>query len=390
MFSCSEFYLKTSFCLYLNRVFLYWCEAKMMIQEHPGGAKTSAELMMRPPAPAPAAGTGGGGSGERRSSTLKPPDQVLKCPRCDSLNTKFCYYNNYSLTQPRHFCKNCRRYWTKGGALRNVPIGGGCRKNKRANKKAVPEPERRRHHLDHLDQETASSGTSDVTNSLHLQALCSKQPAISFMEFPGLAAFARLQQHQHQQQEPVTVAGDQPSVTWLTTPATATTSGAATSILQSSCQALSNLPSLESTLLGLNFPAVKSENMNVAGLDVNSGADMSSFFESPHTESFSAADLQWRIQQHRLAMLLADHNDADREREISRLHVKPPCKPTDFACLYNNNFSERPEWQPAAPVAGVDVHGHHAYDGAVDTGYWSPVTAWPDYHHYASPAGALP
>ncbi|EFJ20302.1 hypothetical protein SELMODRAFT_19630, partial [Selaginella moellendorffii] len=56
------------------------------------------------------------------------PNQVLKCPRCNSLNTKFCYYNNYSLTQPRHFCKNCRRYWTKGGALRNVPIGGGCRK----------------------------------------------------------------------------------------------------------------------------------------------------------------------------------------------------------------------------------------------------------------------
>ncbi|RAZ36360.1 hypothetical protein DK853_48805, partial [Klebsiella oxytoca] len=20
-------------------------------------------------------------------------------------NTKFCYYNNYNLTQPRHFCK---------------------------------------------------------------------------------------------------------------------------------------------------------------------------------------------------------------------------------------------------------------------------------------------
>ncbi|KAL2522797.1 dof zinc finger protein DOF5.7-like [Forsythia ovata] len=53
-----------------------------------------------------------------------------KCPRCDSSNTKFCYYNNYNLTQPRHFCKTCRRYWTKGGALRNVPIGGGCRKNK--------------------------------------------------------------------------------------------------------------------------------------------------------------------------------------------------------------------------------------------------------------------
>ncbi|XP_076885602.1 dof zinc finger protein DOF5.7-like [Bidens hawaiensis] len=53
----------------------------------------------------------------------------LKCPRCDSTNTKFCYYNNYNLTQPRHFCKTCRRFWTKGGALRNIPIGGGCRKN---------------------------------------------------------------------------------------------------------------------------------------------------------------------------------------------------------------------------------------------------------------------
>ncbi|KAJ4838060.1 hypothetical protein Tsubulata_044363 [Turnera subulata] len=58
----------------------------------------------------------------------QPP---LKCPRCDSSNTKFCYYNNYSLSQPRHFCKACKRYWTRGGTLRNVPVGGGCRKNKR-------------------------------------------------------------------------------------------------------------------------------------------------------------------------------------------------------------------------------------------------------------------
>ncbi|XP_007024439.2 PREDICTED: dof zinc finger protein DOF3.1 [Theobroma cacao] len=58
-----------------------------------------------------------------------PEQEQLKCPRCDSTNTKFCYYNNYNLSQPRHFCKNCRRYWTKGGALRNIPIGGGTRKN---------------------------------------------------------------------------------------------------------------------------------------------------------------------------------------------------------------------------------------------------------------------
>ncbi|KAL4291508.1 hypothetical protein GQ457_14G009710 [Hibiscus cannabinus] len=62
--------------------------------------------------------------------------QALKCPRCDSSNTKFCYYNNYSLSQPRHFCKGCKRYWTRGGTLRNVPVGGGCRKNKRVKRPA--------------------------------------------------------------------------------------------------------------------------------------------------------------------------------------------------------------------------------------------------------------
>ncbi|CAN4099310.1 unnamed protein product [Withania somnifera] len=67
---------------------------------------------------------------------LRPQhDQPLKCPRCDSTHTKFCYYNNYSLSQPRYFCKSCRRYWTKGGTLRNIPVGGGCRKNKKVSSK---------------------------------------------------------------------------------------------------------------------------------------------------------------------------------------------------------------------------------------------------------------
>ncbi|CAN8257358.1 unnamed protein product [Cochlearia groenlandica] len=66
-----------------------------------------------------------------RLANIPLPEMALKCPRCDSTNTKFCYFNNYSLTQPRHFCKSCRRYWTRGGALRTVPVGGGCRRNKR-------------------------------------------------------------------------------------------------------------------------------------------------------------------------------------------------------------------------------------------------------------------
>ncbi|XP_039052301.1 dof zinc finger protein DOF2.2-like [Hibiscus syriacus] len=66
-----------------------------------------------------------------RLAKVPQPEAPLKCPRCESTNTKFCYFNNYSLTQPRHFCKTCRRYWTRGGALRNVPVGGSGRRNKK-------------------------------------------------------------------------------------------------------------------------------------------------------------------------------------------------------------------------------------------------------------------
>jgi hypothetical protein len=71
-----------------------------------------------------------------RLARIPLPEPGLKCPRCDSTNTKFCYFNNYSLSQPRHFCRACRRYWTRGGALRNVPVGGGYRRHaKRAKPK---------------------------------------------------------------------------------------------------------------------------------------------------------------------------------------------------------------------------------------------------------------
>ncbi|KAI3513384.1 hypothetical protein L1887_20715 [Cichorium endivia] len=61
---------------------------------------------------------------------LKKPDKLLPCPRCNSMDTKFCYYNNYNVRQPRHFCKSCQRYWTAGGTMRNMPVGAGRRKNK--------------------------------------------------------------------------------------------------------------------------------------------------------------------------------------------------------------------------------------------------------------------
>lgn len=64
------------------------------------------------------------------NSSLKRPDKILPCPRCKSMNTKFCYFNNHNVNQPRHYCKNCQRYWTSGGSMRNVPVGSGKRKSK--------------------------------------------------------------------------------------------------------------------------------------------------------------------------------------------------------------------------------------------------------------------
>ncbi|KAI3765080.1 hypothetical protein L2E82_15104 [Cichorium intybus] len=64
-----------------------------------------------------------------RQPQRQQPDP-LTCPRCESTNTKFCYYNNYNKMQPRYFCKACKRHWTEGGTLRSIPVGGG-RKNKR-------------------------------------------------------------------------------------------------------------------------------------------------------------------------------------------------------------------------------------------------------------------
>ncbi|CAM8899664.1 unnamed protein product [Rhodiola kirilowii] len=75
---------------------------------------------------------------DKKKQTKPNKDQALNCPRCNSTNTKFCYYNNYNPTQPRYLCKACRRYWTHGGTLRNVPVGGSSRKKNRPSSSLAP------------------------------------------------------------------------------------------------------------------------------------------------------------------------------------------------------------------------------------------------------------
>ncbi|KAG2575718.1 dof zinc finger protein 1-like [Panicum virgatum] len=84
-----------------------------------------------------------GDEAARKHHPRRQQQQQLECPRCQSTNTKFCYYNNYSTAQPRHFCRACRRYWTHGGTLRDVPVGGASRraaKRRRVDADAEPSP----------------------------------------------------------------------------------------------------------------------------------------------------------------------------------------------------------------------------------------------------------
>lgn len=57
-----------------------------------GGGKASAPLE-----------EGGGGGGKRPA--LPKPSGIVCCARCSSADTKFCYYNNYNVKQPRFYCK---------------------------------------------------------------------------------------------------------------------------------------------------------------------------------------------------------------------------------------------------------------------------------------------
>ncbi|XP_074587843.1 uncharacterized protein LOC141843691 [Curcuma longa] len=137
-------------------------------------------------------GGGGGGGGllgypALASPQNQPPPPPVKCPRCDSTNTKFCYYNNYNLSQPRHFCKACRRYWTMGGVLRDVPFGGGCRKSKRSSKATSPaassdkNASRRRH-----PSSAARSSIDDSTGTASPIAVAST--SAPFSDSPLLAS----------------------------------------------------------------------------------------------------------------------------------------------------------------------------------------------------------
>ncbi|CAM8890890.1 unnamed protein product [Rhodiola kirilowii] len=141
---------------------------------------------------------------KRTLATRPQKDQAVNCPRCNSVNTKFCYYNNYSLSQPRYFCKTCRRYWTAGGSLRNVPVGGGSRKNRRSSSAATSSSSV-------LTAAAAQAQAQAVANNLSSSVILHQGHDLN-LSFPPHPTTTHDDLHRHHQQYPIN-----PNLTFSTT-----------------------------------------------------------------------------------------------------------------------------------------------------------------------------
>ncbi|WCJ32015.1 Dof-type zinc finger DNA-binding family protein [Euphorbia peplus] len=301
-------------------------------------------------------------SGNRKTPSSRPQEQSLKCPRCDSPNTKFCYYNNYSLTQPRHFCKTCRRYWTKGGALRNVPIGGGCRKNKKMKSSS-------RLSGDSKD----SSESSEIGGFKFFHGL---PPAMDF-NLGGLS-FPRLNPSPSSLYNQFSQFGD----------GSATSAAAGGGGGSSPCFSLDPSPAM-----GFNYPISTGYN-EVGGASMNVHTNLASSIESLSSIN---QDLHWKLQQQRLAMLFGgDDDQKDNNSVSSSVPIQKP-QPILFQNLeiskpevsgLGNNISRKEgdtatEWFFGNSYSQVNPTPANSNEN-VGTGNWNNngVQAWGDLHQY--------
>ncbi|KAF2295789.1 hypothetical protein P3X46_018558 [Hevea brasiliensis] len=291
------------------------------------------------------------GSCNRKTTATRPQEQASKCPRCDSPNTKFCYYNNYSLTQPRHFCKNCRRYWTKGGALRNVPIGGGCRKNKKVKASS-------RFSCDSKD----SSGSSEIGRFKFFHGLA---PAMDF-NLGGLS-FPRLNSSPSGLYNQFSSFGD-----------ISATSAAAISVT-SPCFSLDPTGSSAGSLVGFNYPisslatGFSGAIQDMAGGSMNVHTGLASSIESLSSIN---QDLHWKLQQQRLAMLFGGEDQKDSS--VSSVPIQSQTqKPQPI--LFQNLEISKPE---VSGIGNLRREGGNGGDSATDWFFrnsFGQVTPTPDY-----------
>ncbi|KAL3527571.1 hypothetical protein ACH5RR_012227 [Cinchona calisaya] len=264
-------------------------------------------------------------SSSRRTTAARPQEQALKCPRCDSQNTKFCYYNNYSLTQPRHFCKTCRRYWTKGGALRNVPIGGGCRKSKKSKHSSS--------RFNTVDSKDSNISSHDIGGLKFFHGLT---PAMEF-QLGGLS-FPRPNNHYS-------------SPTGLFNQS----SSSFGDISSSPCFSLDPLgSSAAGSLIGFNLPF--SSVLKPSGEGSTSGfsgghVNCSSLASSIESLSSINEDLHLKLQQQRLAMLYVGENQ--------KQNLENPIEKPQSILFHNLDTTTTPK----TIAGGVDDNSREKDDG---------------------------
>ncbi|KAK4366940.1 hypothetical protein RND71_014820 [Anisodus tanguticus] len=283
------------------------------------------------------------GSG-RKTSAARPQEQAMNCPRCDSPNTKFCYYNNYSLSQPRHFCKTCRRYWTKGGALRTVPIGGGCRKNKKIktsySSSRFPG-----------DSKDTISGSSDIGGLKFFHGL---SPAMDF-QLGGLT-FPRLSN--------TSTSGGSIFNQFSSFGDISTTSNSGANIGSSSCFSLDPSGSCSGSLLGFNnFPFSSSMlKQGITGVQEMGSMGVHHGTMASSMESLSSInqDLHWKLQQQRLAMFFGGENQKENIVSSSiplenQNQIQKP-QPILFQNLEISSSKQQQEDQEAAAFGNTNIN----------------------------------
>ncbi|KAJ3678575.1 hypothetical protein LUZ60_002378 [Juncus effusus] len=239
-------------------------------------------------------------AGQETSLQQQPTEQSPNCPRCDSPNTKFCYYNNYSLSQPRHFCKTCRRYWTKGGALRNVPVGGGSRKNKKSKCNSVLS------RLSLVNGDSVVGVFSDPGVSLQnlLSGPSQLMPAASDFQL-GVLPFSRMHS---------------PSSYNISNTSNNKYISIGDQIIPSHSSAFSP-PNISAPNYGNN--KINASSSNSSSVDTNIATSIESL-------SFINQDLHLKLQQQRMSMIFSkESNETMEHKENLEGHVGPLS--TDFA-----------------------------------------------------------
>ncbi|KAK9284909.1 hypothetical protein L1049_024090 [Liquidambar formosana] len=336
-------------------------------------------------------------NGRKTASSLRPPEQPpLKCPRCDSPNTKFCYYNNYSLTQPRHFCKTCRRYWTKGGALRNVPIGGGCRKSKKIKSSS------------RLSGDSKDSGASSDSGG-GLKFFHGLSPAMDF-QLGGLSLIPRLHPSPSGIYNHLSSFGDISSSTCAASPATATSPCFSTIDPSGSLMGFNNYPLSSVLKQGEGSGGGFGGAIQDMGGSMNVHSNLASSIESLSSIN---QDLHWKLQQQRLAMLFGGDNQKDNNVSSVHHHIESQQTQKPQPILFQNLEISKPEVCAAGnsrkdgasggnitatewffdnnsygPVtATTPTNNSTSNNGNDNTGNWNGIQAWSDLQQYTS---ALP